>query len=99
MMTAPQLQIDLDKIYQNARRLVELLADRGISVTGITKAVLGSLRDCQGAMLRAGVTALGDSRHREHRDAARLLRCHGAGGADPLSDAQSGRAGSWRSPT
>jgi predicted amino acid racemase len=60
-MTAPRLEIDLDKIRHNARTLVRLLADRGISVTGITKATLGS-PDVAGAWLRAGVVGLGDSR-------------------------------------
>ncbi len=41
-MTAPRLEIDLDKIHHNARTLVERLAKRGISVTGVTKATLGS---------------------------------------------------------
>lgn len=60
-MTTPRLEIDLTKIYHNARTLVELLADHGISVTGITKATLGS-PDIAGALLRAGVSAIGDSR-------------------------------------
>jgi len=60
-MTAPRLEIDLAKIYHNAHTLVELLADRGMSVTGITKATLGS-PDIAGALLRAGVSAIGDSR-------------------------------------
>ncbi|MCG2579891.1 MAG: alanine/ornithine racemase family PLP-dependent enzyme [Marinobacter sp.] len=60
-MTAPRLEIDLDKIYHNARTLVERLARRGISVTGVTKASLGSL-DIANTLLRAGVHALGDSR-------------------------------------
>jgi predicted amino acid racemase len=60
-MTAPRLEIDLDKIHHNARTLVELLADRGISVTGVTKATLGSPK-IAGTLLRAGVSALGDSR-------------------------------------
>lgn len=60
-MTAPRLEIDLDKIHHNARTLVESLSDRGISVTGVTKATLGS-PEIAGALLRAGVTALGDSR-------------------------------------
>jgi predicted amino acid racemase len=60
-MTAPRLQIDLDKIHHNARTLVERLAKRGISVTGVTKATLGS-PEIAGALLRAGVTSLGDSR-------------------------------------
>ncbi|NQT11800.1 MAG: alanine/ornithine racemase family PLP-dependent enzyme [Planctomycetes bacterium] len=60
-MTAPRLEIDLDKIHHNARTLVERLADRGISVTGVTKATLGS-SEIASTLLRAGVTALGDSR-------------------------------------
>jgi predicted amino acid racemase len=60
-MTAPRLEIDLEKIHHNARTLVETLSYRGISVTGVTKATLGS-PEIAGALLRAGVTALGDSR-------------------------------------
>ena len=60
-MNAPRLEIDLEKIYHNASTLVERLAARGISVTGITKAVLGS-KEVAGALLRAGVNGLGDSR-------------------------------------
>ncbi len=60
-MTAPRLEIDLNKIYHNARTLVDRLADRGISVTGVTKATLGS-PEIASALIRAGVTALGDSR-------------------------------------
>jgi predicted amino acid racemase len=56
----PRLEIDLDKIYHNARTLVERLDSRGISVTGVTKATLGS-REIAGALLRAGVSSLGDS--------------------------------------
>jgi predicted amino acid racemase len=60
-MTAPRLEIDLDKLHHNARTLVTLLADRRISVTGVTKATLGSSEIAR-TLLRAGVTALGDSR-------------------------------------
>jgi len=60
-MTTPRLQIDLDKIHHNALTLVERLAKHGISVTGVTKATLGS-PEIAGALLRAGVTSLGDSR-------------------------------------
>ncbi len=61
MISAPRLEIELDKIYHNARTLVERLASRGISDTGVTKATLGSA-EIAGALLRAGVSALGDSR-------------------------------------
>ena len=59
-MTAPRLEIDLDKIYDNARALVDRLAVRGISVTGVTKATLGSPA-IAATLLRAGVRGLGDS--------------------------------------
>ena len=60
-MSAPRLEIDLEKIYYNALALVARLAKRGISVTGVTKATLGSA-DVANTLLRAGVTSLGDSR-------------------------------------
>ncbi len=56
-----RLEIDLDKIHHNARTLVERLARRGISVTGVTKATLGS-PEIANTLLRAGVSSLGDSR-------------------------------------
>lgn len=61
MTCAPRLEIDLDKIYHNAKTLVERLQARGIALTGVTKAVLGS-GDIAQVMLRAGVAVLGDSR-------------------------------------
>ena len=60
-MSAPRLEIDLDKIQHNARTLVEGLAVRGIAVTGVTKATLGSPEIAR-ALLRGGVSGLGDSR-------------------------------------
>ncbi len=60
-MSAPRLEINLGKVRHNARTLVERLADRGISVTGITKATLGS-PEIAGVLLQAGVSGLGDSR-------------------------------------
>jgi predicted amino acid racemase len=60
-MAAPRLQIDLDKVGHNARTLVRLLSARGIAVTGVTKATLGS-PEVAGALVRAGVSTLGDSR-------------------------------------
>ena len=68
-MTAPRLEIDLDKIHHNARTLVARLAARDISVTGVTKATLGS-PEVAGVLLRAGVSALGDS-HIENIEAMR----------------------------
>jgi len=69
-MSAPRLVIDLDKIHHNASTLVKRLACRGISVTGVTKATLGSA-EVAATMLRAGVKALGDSRV-ENIEAMRL---------------------------
>ncbi len=60
-MSAPRLEIDLDKIYHNTRTLIERLVVRGISVTGVAKASLGCPAIAT-AMLRAGVLGLGDSR-------------------------------------
>jgi predicted amino acid racemase len=60
-MSAPRLEIDLGSIHDNARTLVGMLASRGISVTGITKATSG-LPEIARTLLRAGVTGLGDSR-------------------------------------
>ncbi len=61
MTGAPRLEIDLDKLFHNAHTLVERLGRRGISVTGVTKATLGSA-DVANTLLRAGVKSLGDSR-------------------------------------
>ena len=69
-MNAPRLEIDLDKIDRNARIIVDLMAARGISVTGVTKAVLGS-PDIAATLIRAGVTEIGDSRV-ENIEAMRL---------------------------
>ena len=60
-MTAPRLTIDLNKIHHNACTLVQRLDDRGIAVTGVTKATLGS-PEIANTLIRAGVRALGDSR-------------------------------------
>ena len=84
-MTAPRLEIDLKKIQDNARVLVTRLADRGIGVTGVTKASLGS-PEIAGALLRAGVRGLGDSRI-ENIEAMRRAGRIGADDAHSLSDA------------
>ena len=60
-MTAPRLEIDLGKLRHNARTLVKRLRTRGIAVTGVTKAVLGSAEVAK-VMLEAGVSGLGDAR-------------------------------------
>ncbi len=60
-MKAPRLEINLNKIEHNTKTLIDRLAINGISVTGITKSVLGSA-DIAEAFLNAGMTSLGDSR-------------------------------------
>jgi predicted amino acid racemase len=57
----PRLEIRLDHIEHNAATLVGRLGTQGMSVTGVTKATLGS-PDVARAMLRAGVTGIGESR-------------------------------------
>lgn len=61
MMPTPRLEIDLEKIRHNAGILVKRLAHRGISVTGVSKATLGST-EIANTLLQAGVSAIGDSR-------------------------------------
>ncbi len=60
-MTAPRIEIDLGKLKYNASALVGWLGERGISVTGVTKASLGS-PDIARVMLGAGIQSIGDSR-------------------------------------
>ena len=61
MNGAPRLEVDLGAIETNTRTLVDRLARRGIRVTGVTKAALGS-PGIGAAMVRGGASALGDSR-------------------------------------
>ncbi|EWH03075.1 hypothetical protein Q427_05255 [Halomonas sp. BC04] len=60
-MICPRIEVDLAKIEYNTRALVTLLSDRGIDVTGVTKATLGS-PEVASAMIAGGVSRLGDSR-------------------------------------
>ncbi len=60
-MSTPRIEVDLFKIRQNARLLVDHLAPLGISVVGVTKGVCGH-PDIARAMLDGGVSALGDAR-------------------------------------
>ncbi|HSK21551.1 MAG TPA: alanine/ornithine racemase family PLP-dependent enzyme [Egicoccus sp.] len=60
-MNAPRLEIDLTKLAHNTRSLSARLAERGIAVTGVTKAALGS-PELGLALVGAGVRVLGDSR-------------------------------------
>lgn len=60
-MITPRIEIDLGAIEHNTRVLASRLQRRGMGVTGVTKATLGS-PDVAKAMLRGGATRLGDSR-------------------------------------
>jgi predicted amino acid racemase len=60
-MSRPYLRIDLNKIEHNARAIVALCREHGITVTGVTKGTCGR-PDVARAMLRGGVHQIGDSR-------------------------------------
>lgn len=60
-MRSPRIEIDLSAVEHNARELVGRLRARGIDVTGVTQATLGSPEVAK-AMIRGGVKRLGDSR-------------------------------------
>ena len=77
-MTAPRVEIDLGKIRANARYLVRRLGARGISVTGVTKAVCGH-PDIAGAMMDGGVVGLADARIKN------VVRMRNGGIACPVS--------------
>ena len=64
-MTAPRLEVDLDKIRRNTDTLVKRLKARGISVTGVAKAVLGAPQIADvfihaTALERAGIHSLSE---------------------------------------
>jgi predicted amino acid racemase len=60
-MSYPYLTIDLKKIEHNTRTVVALCRDYGIEVTGVTKVTCGHPEVAR-AMLRGGVSAIGESR-------------------------------------
>jgi predicted amino acid racemase len=60
-MAHPYITIDLDKIEHNTRTIVGLCKQHGITVTGVTKGTCGHPEVAK-AMLRGGVSAIGDSR-------------------------------------
>ncbi len=60
-MSAPRLEIDLDRLHHNARTLVEQLGRQGIAISGVSKAVLG-LPAIAHTWVAAGVGSIGDSR-------------------------------------
>ncbi|MGB5759786.1 MAG: alanine/ornithine racemase family PLP-dependent enzyme [Acidimicrobiales bacterium] len=60
-MSGLRIEVDLDKIGHNACRLVDRTARRNISITGVTKAMLGA-PDLARVLCVSGVGDLGDSR-------------------------------------
>lgn len=60
-MKEPSVSIDLAKVEHNARSVVQLCAEHGIAVTGVTKGVCGDPEVAR-AMLRGGVISIGESR-------------------------------------
>jgi predicted amino acid racemase len=60
-VSSARIEVDLDLVGANAHEIVRRSADRGISVTGITKAMRG-LPALGRVLLDAGAVALGDSR-------------------------------------
>lgn len=60
-MGSPKLEIALRKIEHNARCVVKACARLGVEVLGVTKSVCGHPA-VAAALLRGGVTSLGDSR-------------------------------------
>lgn len=61
MSITPRIEVNLAAIEHNSKVLVKRLRPRGISITGVTKATLGSPEVAK-AMLRGGIKRLGDSR-------------------------------------
>ena len=60
-MTSPRIEVDLRKMRHNAETVVGRLKERGIRVTGVTKAVCGHPAIAQ-AMLDGGCTGLAEAR-------------------------------------
>jgi ornithine racemase len=57
----PRIEISLSKIQHNARKLSELYGQKGISIMGVSKAVLGDPSIAR-AMIQGGVKFIADSR-------------------------------------
>jgi len=55
------MEIELDKLIHNTRRLTALYGSKGIRVTAVTKGVCGSPRIAS-ALLNSGICSFGDSR-------------------------------------
>ncbi len=60
-MVTPRINIDLDKIEHNAKKLKSLYGAKGISITGVTKVVCGDPRIIS-VLRKSGINTFGDSR-------------------------------------
>jgi predicted amino acid racemase len=60
-MSAPRIEIELNKLIHNARRLTALYGSKGIHITAVTKGVCGSCEVAK-ALLNSGIRSFGDSR-------------------------------------
>jgi len=60
-MTVPRLEIELKQIGHNVKKLRDLFGYKGIFVTAVTKAVLGS-PEIANALVEGGISSIGDSR-------------------------------------
>jgi predicted amino acid racemase len=59
-MSLPRIEINLDKLIYNARKLTALFGSKGIHITAVTKGVCGSLIIAN-ALLKSGIHSIGDS--------------------------------------
>jgi hypothetical protein len=59
-MPAPRIEIELDKLVHNARKLTALYGSKGICITAVTKGFCGSPRIAS-ALLDSGIRSFGDS--------------------------------------
>lgn len=59
--TTPRLEINLDKIYHNAKMLKKLYGKKGIEITAVVKGVTGNIAIVN-SIVDAGITSLADSK-------------------------------------
>lgn len=60
-MKAPRLEIKLNQLHHNAKKLIENLALQGISITGVSKATM-AMPEIVDIWINAGIHSIGESR-------------------------------------
>lgn len=60
-MLTPRIEINLEKIIHNAKKLVEIFGSKGINVIGVTNVVCGDPTIAE-ALVKSGINILADSR-------------------------------------